>query len=182
MSMNFDNIAETQIFEGNTLDHIFAKKRGPRKRKSQTLQRDSSLILQAPLYQSTPEEESPELNKTDPDQFAFTNENLIRRDHTTSVLFQQYFPPEVLQFTEDELEEINQLHRKLVDQQTQADRMLLSEANVNQLEKSCLIEKFLQEQRHGSFQGIQSQSPSFLLDSNGSPVINLSSEEQNKTD
>lgn len=179
MTMNFDNIAETQIFEGNTIDCIFSKNRQSRKRTHSRLDRDASLILTTvPVFQSTQEDDSPVISqedKSDSGQFAFTNENIIRGEQTASVLFKQYFPPEVLKFTDDELADINELYKSLVDQQTQADRMVLSEANVNELEKSSLIEKFLLEQRHVSSLGSNSQSPSFLFDSN-SPGINMSSE------
>lgn len=171
--MDFNKIADTQEYDGNTIDVIFPKKRQTRKRKLPS-SAEIGIVLNPVQIESQDSPDSPDqLNKTSTQRtqsqepFTFTNNNIFRHRDTTSALFQKYFPPEVLKFTDDELQEINELYGRLQEQQQQGR---LTQANVNELDKSCLIERFLKDnnnhQPQDSLNGSsQSQSPLFTFDS-----------------
>lgn len=171
--MDFDRIAATQEFEGNTIDAIFPKKRQTRKRKISN-PAEIGIILKPVL----PSQDSPEeLNKTatqrtdSQEPFTFTNDNIFRHRQTTSALFNKYYPPQVLKFTDEELQEINELYADLQEKQVAGEQGRLTQANVTELDKSCLIERFLKETicpPPTREEGSQESGP-FTLDS-GSPL------------
>lgn len=163
--MDFDKIAATQEFEGNTVDVIFGKKRGARKRKTTSNAPEIALKF--------PDSESPPSQKVDSQEqpFVFTNDNIFRTRETTSALFAKYFPTEILRFTDEELAEINELHASLQRQQVAGEQRQLTQANVNELDKSCLIERFLKENEANRKQAQASpQSSSFLMDLDSPPA------------
>lgn len=147
-TMDFDNIASTQIFEGNTIDVIFPKKRKPVKRKSTTA---AVISTQQQQLADTPEDSPDLLNKTatqnsTPSQFLFTNENIFRKNPDPSVLFKKYYPAvPVLEFTVEELAEINDLYRSVQDQRA-GEPAVLTEDFVNDLGVSCPVQRFLNNQ------------------------------------
>lgn len=163
--MDFDRIADTQEYEGNTIDVLFPKKRQTRKRKISN-PAEIGIILK-PVESS--QEASQELSRTSATQrtdsqepFTFTNDNIFRNKQTTSALFSKYFPPEVLKFTEAELSEINELYTELQAKQVSGDQTKLTQANVIGLDQSCLIERFLKEtnSRTTQFDSQSGSSPS----------------------
>lgn len=174
--MDFGNIADTQEFQGNTVDVIFNKKRQPRKKKPV-----KSTEITLPLVNVKQNDtESPDWNETatdsQEDTFQFTNENIIQRNkQPSSALFNKYFPPEVLEFSEQELAQINAMYKSLQEKQlSSSSDCRLTQANVNRMDNSCLIERFLKEDAanrpppasKSSLDGSQSQTPQlFLVDS-----------------
>lgn len=171
--MNFDNIAETQEFEGNTVDVIFNKKRQSR-RKNSTKTAEIDLSLKKHITfdsQSPPDLTATQKTDSQDDQFRFTNENIFLKKMPTSAMFRKYFPAQVLNFTEAELAEINELFVSLQERQAAGSQQnQLTQANVGVLDSSCLLERFLKETEAVVPNMIDgSQTSSFLFDSS-SPV------------
>lgn len=171
--MDFNKIASTQEFEGNTIDAIFPKKRSTRKRK--VAKPADSLVFN--IRTNLQDDDSPEnrvaTQQSTPENFQFTNENIFRKQPATSTLFAKYFPPEVLSFTSEELAEINDLYAGLQEQRANEDVGLLTKQNVNDLDKStCPIERFLED--HNNLSQISPASdcspPFFQFDSNSPGV------------
>lgn len=151
--MDFDKIADTQEYDGNAIDAIFPRKgHQTKKRKLPSLNDPETIILKPlPSQDSSPEDVIRQKDSQDSSQttFLFTNDNLFKsRKITSSVLFSKYYPPEVLQLTEDELNEINDLYASLQKAQQAADQDKLTQGNVQSLDETCLIERFLREKNH----------------------------------
>ena len=122
--MNFDDIPDTQIFDGKTVDIIFPRrfKNAKIRRATKALEPSPSLlnVLQqvdefhnttsSPEKQDTPSSNEP---STQSQVFVFTNENIFINKTSRSDLFNQYFPESLLNFTEDELKEINELYSEI---------------------------------------------------------------------
>lgn len=165
--MDWDKIASTQEYDGNPMDAIFPKKRQTRKRKQKEAENHLKKLILKPLPSSDTQEESPDpfnqtaTQRTDSQEpFVFTNSNIFRTKDPPSALFRKYFPAHLLQFTDEELLEINELYVALQAEQEGQ----LTPANVSDTEHSCLIERFLQDAEANRLANSSIQSPSFVLD------------------
>lgn len=172
--MDFNAIAQTQEFEGNTIDVIFPKRFQENRKRKLTNAAELDIVLKPSVIES---QESLEFNRTatqltdSQEPFTFTNENIFRNPQTTSALFEKYFPPQVLTFTAEELAEINELYASLQEKQV-AGR--LTQSNLNDSDRnssSGLIERFLRDAEANREKSCSLESPPFFMDGDSnSPV------------
>lgn len=153
--MDFDNIPDTQVFEGNTVDIIFHKKaRRPRDKKTPTAKRNS-IVVNLPATQSTQESPAPceptplppQSSAASPSQTTvpdLTNDRIFMTTKTSVEAFNKHFPPEALHFNDAELAELNALYHSLIKEHAQAPAMLNPQTILG-VEKSSLIERFLKD-------------------------------------
>lgn len=159
--MNFDNIPETQIFEGHTVDIIFPKKFNNARQSRRRLYNpeeehkdDAALQVkissqQEPVASSTsglldrlPDTQTSSGPSTQsPVPFSFTNENIFMEKQSRSLEFNRFFPVEVLHFDDEELQTLNDLYRQLRRRPSETPQL----NKTNDLEKTSLIERFLKD-------------------------------------